>query len=219
MWVTCLTILVAAGQAASQSACPSIRITGPSGILNPGDLAMFSAGVDGVDMTSLRFHWSVTDGTVEEGSGTSSVQVRAPKSLEVGTVRVSLKVDGLPTSCPSESESFAPYGPTCILPLLLNEYGRIPIKWELAQLDLVAHELDPSINILVFVLFSDQDEQKAKVDTRIARIRNHLVRVRKVPPSGIVFLFGGNLGNRTAIYRVPKENAETLMEGLGAKIP
>jgi len=86
--------------------CPSLSISVPTGITNPGDAMTFVATVDRPDVT---YNWTVTNGTIESGQGTSSITVRTTSEMAGSNVTATVEIGGFPDcSCPKTASETAP---------------------------------------------------------------------------------------------------------------
>ena len=74
---------------------------------------------------------------------------------------------------------------------MVEQYGRLSLKAELAKLDMVASEAQRYVDgVLVFVLYAGNGDAKASTEVRVARIRNRLA-LRKIPRERITIYYGG----------------------------
>ena len=71
--------------------CPTLTVSGPSGITNPGDTMTFVANGGGPDVT---YTWTVSAGTIESGQGTSSITVRTNRDMAGGNVTATVEISG-----------------------------------------------------------------------------------------------------------------------------
>ncbi len=85
-------------QTAQPTECPTIRVTGPAGIIDPGEIAKYEADLDlkGSNVTPT-FRWTISTGEIVSGQGTSSIEVRQPAD---SCMTVTVEVTGFPDSCP-----------------------------------------------------------------------------------------------------------------------
>jgi hypothetical protein len=103
--------------------CPVIFIRGPMELIKPGEIANYSVEAkDEKDLNGLQYNWSVSDGSIVYGQGTTAVSVRQPN----GNLTVTVEINGLPPGCPKMlSETIA-----CALPqpqaILMDEYAVPP---------------------------------------------------------------------------------------------
>lgn len=69
--------------------CPTASVDGPSGLINPGSSATFSATVSGG--ANVTYNWSVSAGTISSGQGTSSITVDTTKEMAGQTITATLE--------------------------------------------------------------------------------------------------------------------------------
>jgi hypothetical protein len=98
-----LSIVVFYGGLLAQTDCPTISLTGPSGITEPGGTITFNATVQPASK-DLKYEWSISDGKLLRGEGTLSIEVETPKRDY--NITATIEVRGLPAGCPKyESET------------------------------------------------------------------------------------------------------------------
>jgi hypothetical protein len=102
-------LLFANGVAQSQTNCPTIEVDGPPGIVKSGEVFPFTVAVRGVsDASQPGFSWAVSSGKIRSGQGTRSIAVIDP---EGHGITATVKVNGLPAGCPSESSGIYMWDP------------------------------------------------------------------------------------------------------------
>ena len=197
------TITIAECDCVAACSCPSISVTGPSGIANPGDVMSFTAEVAGGSQQSVTYNWTVTDGTIESGQGTPSITVRAPRNAAGGNVTATVDVGGLDPacSCPSSSSATGSYGglPTSVL---VNEFGALPNDQIRAQLDIFFAELSNNPSDQGYIINYGTDREIA---ARERLITNHIA-FRNFDRSRITLVRGGVSPDgtvKTRLYRIP----------------
>lgn len=86
--------------------CPTISISGPTGIVQPNVAARYTASVDTKGQQfDLKYFWNVTAGKITGGQGTASIEV---VQTERESQTVVVEINGLPRRCPdTESLSFS----------------------------------------------------------------------------------------------------------------
>src|SRR5688572_29461512 len=103
--------------------CPTISVSSPAGITQPGEKFVFTGTVEGDVPENLSFQWEVTGGKVTEGQGTLKISVDA-EWLDGARITVTLNVVGLPEGCPKSASATAGVtGPH--IPVLVDEFGRL----------------------------------------------------------------------------------------------
>lgn len=79
--------------------CPTLEVTGPSGVTARGTIMPFVVLVSEPRLKNLSFAWSVSTGTIAEGQGTRVIKVRAPAANGTRNVVATVTVQGLPQGC------------------------------------------------------------------------------------------------------------------------
>ena len=83
--------------------CPNISVTGPAGIIQPGEIIPFTVTVKPTE-SKLSYKWAVSTGVIVDGQGTPTIKVRRGADELFPTATVD--VVGLPEDCPKiESET------------------------------------------------------------------------------------------------------------------
>ncbi|HQU93418.1 MAG TPA: hypothetical protein PLK77_14025 [Pyrinomonadaceae bacterium] len=180
--------------------CPSLTVSGPSGITNPGDAMTFTANVSGGTQDSVTYNWTVSAGTITSGQGTPSISVDTT-GLAGQSVTATVEIGGTDPTCgcpttASETGGIAP------LPdhVLVDEFGAMPNDDIRGRLDLFFAELSNNPNNQGYII---NYGTPAQVATRERLIRNHIA-FRRFDASRITLVNGGNTGAvSTKLYRVP----------------
>ena len=186
------------------SDCPSITVTGPAGVTEPGDLMEFSGTVSGNVPANLTYRWILAeDGEIAQGQGTLRLSVRTPRKL-VFNIFATLEVLGLPAGCPTTASENAPVAGQC-LPILIDEFSRLPLAKQLIRLDNAVIELrnNPDGKLHLIEYFPP-GASKRVVEERVAWLSAQLKR-RKLLPEDFEIVTSESLDEygRTKIYRVP----------------
>lgn len=92
--------LTTAAQSAAPPECPTITVTGPAGLPDPGGLIPFYAQVLGKVPSGITYKWRVSTGKIVEGQGTDKAK------FDVGwptgaTLIATVEGMGLPEGCPN----------------------------------------------------------------------------------------------------------------------
>src|SRR5215203_220601 len=86
-------------QAGVASNCPTFWVTGPSGMVNVGELADYFVTIGkGAENYPIEFVWATNPGRIKEGQGTRWITVIRPTEP---TLVVSVEIKGIPANCPS----------------------------------------------------------------------------------------------------------------------
>jgi hypothetical protein len=120
----------------SESPCPTISVSCPS---ENGSTLMFGARVSG-SWSNLTFKWTVSNGKIVSGQGTSSVTIDV-RGFEGQSVTATVEVGGLPdkTCLNVASCTLAVCG--LRVPRKIDEYGNLSLKEERARFDNFAAQL------------------------------------------------------------------------------
>jgi hypothetical protein len=85
--------------------CPKLSLSGPAGLIRPGEPAMFVAKVIGAESTDIDYKWTVDAGTIVSGQGSDSIRVDTTglvgSTILTATVEISVES---PRCSLSESE-------------------------------------------------------------------------------------------------------------------
>ena len=183
--------------------CPTLTVTGPAGITNPGDLMTFTANVSGGSQSTVTYNWSVSEGTIESGQGTPSITVRAPSNATGGNVVATVTLGGFDTGCDCArpvSET-APYAQVA-QPVLVNEFSKMSNDDIRAQLDNFFAELANNPNNQGYIINYGTDKE---ITARERLITNHIA-FRKFDRTRITLIRGGTSPDgivHTKLYRIP----------------
>jgi hypothetical protein len=77
--------------------CPNISVTGPAGLIQPGELIPFTVTVKPTEST-LTYKWTVDGGTITKGKDTATINVSVRP--DASALTVSVEIGGLPDECP-----------------------------------------------------------------------------------------------------------------------
>ena len=177
-----LCALAAAGQAAKNPDCASVTVMGPAGIINPGDLATYTAKVDtGGRKSDLTYVWTAVGGValadksqtfpIESGQGTPRIAVRQPS---YGLMTVSVEVRGLPPGClgTASETSIIERGPQAEKLYQINSATTKPNK---AELHRVASTLIANPNSQLFIIRGSSSGRTKEPSGRLEEIIRFLL--------------------------------------------
>ncbi len=83
--------------------CPTLTVSGPSGITRPGDSMTFTANVSGGE--NITYNWTVTAGTIESGQGTPSITVRTSPDMAGTNVTATVNIGGTDPACRCDTDA------------------------------------------------------------------------------------------------------------------
>lgn len=184
-------------------ACPTLTISGPAGITNPGDTMTFTANVSGGSQSDvITYNWTVSAGTIESGQGTPSITVRTDNSLAGGNVTATVTLGGVPTGCGCDTDA-AETAPVAPLPqaVQVDEFGKLSNDEIRGRLDSFFAELSNNPNNQGYIINYGTDREIA---ARERLITNH-INFRNFDRSRITLVRGGDTGEgaKTKLYRIP----------------
>ena len=195
------TITIAECNCVRVCECPTLSVTGPAGVTERGGMMTFNANVSGGTAQTFTYNWSVSAGSIESGQGTPSISVRAPSdgtTSVTATVVITLDVD---CNCPKEASASGPVAPE-ILPILVDEFGKMPDDDIRGRLDAFFTELSNNPNNQGYIINYGTDREIAR---RERLITNHIA-FRNFDRSRITLVNGGASPDgepRTKLYRIP----------------
>lgn len=86
--------------------CATISVSGPNALTKVGEDMIFTANVSGGSQDSVIYNWTVSNGKITEGQGTSRIVVKTTKEMKGQTVTATVDVGGLCASeCPRNASS------------------------------------------------------------------------------------------------------------------
>lgn len=151
-------ILAAAIPAAAQipiaDICPTVTVTAPEGITNPGDRVTFTAKITGIDNPrSLTYNWTVSSGTIAGGQGTPIISVATTKDMEGSNVTATVEI-GWPLSACEKTASETAILASFPRKTKFDEFSKLNEEDLLARIDVFYIELqeDPTASGIIQVV-------------------------------------------------------------------
>jgi hypothetical protein len=198
--------LVAAAQQANPQ-CPTILITGPGEVTNPGEVMVFTAKPTRDLPVGVGFRWTVSSGTIESGQGTGTISVRVPTDPNYWSVTATVKVAGLPSTCFTTSSEIAPIA---VLPIgePVDRYGKLSLYDEYARVNI---GVTAAINnpTCLLVIIREAPRFRSTDQTHIKKIKDFITRRLHFPFRRLVIVTKIGPQIQNAIWLVPP----------GAKMP
>lgn len=188
--IICVSVLILSVSTFAQSEkfpCPTIQITGPSEITNPGATMTFSVNVKNEKVTSkLKYVWTISLGLIIEGQNTSIIKVATTSEMAGANVMAKVEIQGLPIGCANEfSEVAGINNPPTICPN--DDYGKISWSNEAGRLDSLFTELTNTPETVAFInIFRGANETIENSKKRIEKIVKH-ANLREFPKRRLVF--------------------------------
>jgi hypothetical protein len=196
------TITVEACECRQICQCPTVSVTGPAGITQPGDSMTFTANVSGGTAQNVTYNWTVSSGTITSGQGTPSITVGTDRAMAnstvTATVTVGLDVD---CDCPKTADANGPIapGPTWEL---IDEFGKLSNDDIRSRLDAFFQVLSNNPDSQGYIINYGTDREIA---ARERLITNHAA-FRGFDRNRLTLVRGGASPDgepRTKLYRVP----------------
>ncbi|HVF30450.1 MAG TPA: hypothetical protein VNA22_05740 [Pyrinomonadaceae bacterium] len=182
--------------------CPSLSVTGPAGITQPGDSMTFTANVSGGTAQNVTYNWTTTSGTITSGQGTPSITVATNRDMAgsnvEATVTITLDVD---CNCPKTASASGPIEakPT---PILVDEFGKLSNDEIRSRLDAFFADLSNNPTHQGYIINYGTDREIA---ARERLITSHIA-FRNFDRNRITLVRGGASTDgepRTKLYRIP----------------
>ena len=180
--------------------CPTLSVSGPSGVTNPGDAMTFTASASG----DLTYNWTVSAGTIESGQGTPSISVRTTKEMGGSNVTATVNIGGTNPECKcrTDASETAPVQARQTSSVV-EEFGKAPNDDVKARVDNFYIQLNNNPNAQGYIINygtpAEIKARKAQIDKAIA--------FRKYDRSRLVWVDGPNNGTgiSTKFIIVPAE--------------
>jgi hypothetical protein len=178
-------------------ACPTLSVSGPSGVVTPGQPMTFTATSSG----DVTYNWSVSNGTISSGQGTSSITVDTT-GLAGQNVTATVNIGGTDPACGCTTTA-SETGSVQARPTanLIDEYGKLSNDDVKARIDGFYTQLnnDPTAHGYIIVYGTP-----AQIKAARAQI-NKAIAFRKYDPSRVTIVEGPPMGDEVHVklYLVP----------------
>jgi hypothetical protein len=180
-------------------ACPTLSVSGPSGVTQPGQAMTFTATSSG----DVTYNWSVSAGTITSGQGSSSIMVDTTGLAGQNvTATVNIAGSAIDPTCGCTT-SASETGSVASLPTatLVDEYGKLSNDDVKARIDGFYTQLnnDPTSHGYIIVYGTP-----AQIKAARAQI-NKAISFRKYDPSRVTIVEGPPQGDEVHVklYLVP----------------
>lgn len=184
--------------------CPTVEVTGPAGVTNPGEIVWFHASITGADPGSLEISWSTSAGKINKRDGKMKIGVLLSDDLSGSSITATVDVKGFPEGCAASASETMSY---CIphTAVLINEYSFPNRDINRSALRLAAKELEEYPNNQMYLIeYLPRSASLASVNGKVRRIRDYF-ELLKFDISRVTIVPAEIEGNMplTKIYRVP----------------
>jgi len=182
--------------------CPTISVSGPSGITSPGASMTFTANVSG-GTGNYTYNWSVSNGTISSGQGTPSITVATTDAMANSSVTATLDIGGTgdpSCGCPTNASETAGIAPKPEA-RLVDEFGPQKDDEVKARVDNFYIQLNNDPSSSGYVIIYGTNAQFAKQKAQIMKA----VNFRKYDANRLTFVQGPPQGAEvhTKFYVVP----------------
>ncbi len=200
--------------------CPVISVTGPAGVTNAGETITFTANISEINTTPIAYSWTISDGTIIEGFGTSVIKVATNSDTAGKIVTATVEINGLPIDCNKTALGTAQIPYLCVLPRTLDIYEKMSFQEEKARLANLAFELNENTDfenidfIALFIIYLVKEDTYSSVKKRIDNISKYLIENQQIPKERFRFHFSENGVQRTVIYILPPDVVDNFSNGV-----
>jgi len=172
-----------------ECSCPTLSVSGPSGLTNPGETMTFVANVSGGDVT---YNWTVSAGTIASGQGTSTITVDTTGVAPGSNVTATVDIGGVQTGCGCPTNA-SDTGGIVEKPRAtdVDQFGKATDDDVKARVDNFYIQLNNNPNAQGYIL---NYGTPAQIKARRAQIMK-AINFRKYDASRVTFVDGPDTGN------------------------
>ncbi len=184
--------------------CPTITLSGPPGITEPGSIVEYSGEVGGLSNEGLSYVWTVVGGELIAGQGTLTPRIK-PEGFWSIQVTATLEVKGLPEGCPNTASETYAVACNCQA-ILFDEFSIAPSKIDKRRLDALVAALtkypDSKLHIIEYF---QPGTPAAVVRKKTELIRTYLAATHGVKSSDFEVVVEASRENvaSTRLYVIP----------------
>jgi len=191
--------------------CPTIEIAGPEGVTLAGETITFTANISENNSISVTYDWTVSDGTIIEGHGTSIIKVATHSGLAGKVITATVEIKGFPAKCKNKNSGEAQIPTNCFFPI--DDYENLTFREEKARLANLAYELKENTNFVALIMiYLTEEDTYSSVKNRIDNISKYLTTTQKIPKEKFRFVFLENSVQRTVIYTFPPDVIDDFLD-------
>lgn len=166
------------------SNCPTISVTGPSAVVQPGEAMDFTASVSGFDASKVGYKWTVSENRPFQGQGTNKIKVKVKSFSEVkgayeDIIKATVEISNLPEGCSNTVSETGVLACSCT-PIILDEFGDIPLNEQKLRLSVIKDELEKNSEYVAYIIFY-RSEKNNDINKYSTFIKNFLVKEKKFP--------------------------------------
>ena len=198
-----LLILVCAVCALAQ--CPRVKVSSPDDV-DSGQPITFTVSVTGGDQdVTPTFNWTVSDGTISSGQGTSTITVDTT-GIDGGDSTATVKIGGYSRRCNTAASSTTSIKPKPQPAQLFDKFGALAAADRNVRLDNFAIQLqnDPMAEGYI-IGYAGRKSLTGAAAKSVAAARTYLLNVRGIDSSRVTTLDGGYRETPTTeLWYVPR---------------
>ncbi|HEY2866941.1 MAG TPA: hypothetical protein VGJ02_07610 [Pyrinomonadaceae bacterium] len=213
VWILTFLLSVCAcvvAQEKPKSECPTILVTGPSGIIKKGEIAFYTANIGATKQNyNLEFIWRNESGTIVTGQGTTRIGIANVERAQT----VTLDIKGLPLGCPNTVSEF---GSWCPAPQAekLDQFSQPPDQIDKVRIEGIATTLSNNPNAQLYI-FAPAD---VRVRMAVADRLSKAIPERGIDVSRMTFVASGSKNSIIQFWLVPP-GATPPAECEGCELP
>lgn len=183
--------------------CPVLSVSGPAGIVSPGEIMTFTATLDEKAKNyNIEYVWSVSEGNeIVGGQGTPKIEIIQKDAG--GNTTATVEIKGLPEGCPNlASENVSYCSPISFT--LIDDFSLDARRIDKARIDNLLNELQNNPNDQGYIIeYFEPKTSKASIDQKIKKLTNYIARIRRFDANRITIVRVLENENRTKFYLVP----------------
>ncbi len=197
-------------QTSETSPCPTISVTGPAGVFEPGEIITFTVSLSKeAEKFNPKYNWTVTGGEIVEGQATQVIRVLVPKvsvpkvSTEIRIVATVVVAD-LPKECGTVTASETAAMIICYFHRQIDEFSMPASRIDKARLDNLLLELqnNPLAVAYIFERFERKTSQNI-IKQKIQKITDYLLMKKRIEKDRFVISIAESDENLTQYFIVP----------------
>jgi hypothetical protein len=174
-----------------QHACPVVSVSCPAEYKD-GDQLTFTATISGGDPRAVPvFSWTVSEGRIVQGQGTSSIRVDLTNVNARGPTG-SVTVSGFDSACPATASCSMLIEHWDLSPTKFDSFGALPRNNEAVRLNAYAFQLQNQPGTRAYILaYGGRRGRAGEAGKLAARSRKYLVEARGINAERVVTLDAG----------------------------
>lgn len=175
-----------------QAACPTVRVSCPDTVFVKEELSFVASVTGGDPNVTPTYNWTVSNGSISSGQGTSTIQLDMSEVAGDSTVTATVDVGGFAREC-STSNSCTTSVMKKAEARKMDEYGKLRATDENARLDNFAIELqtDPTAQGYI-IAYGGRTGRPGDGKKSADRAKTYLVKTRGLASDRVMTMDGGH---------------------------